>query len=109
MRTSVVPSSGAKSPPHVVVIGNQKGGSGKSTFAMHIIVALLKAGKRVVCFSGTPIGRRESGKGPSRTSRTRSSRLLWGAAARRIAGSHKIIGKRRLASLRVARNRNAGR
>ena len=49
-----------------------------------------------------------AGRGPSRTSRTRSSRLLWGAAARRIAGSHKIIGKRRLASLRVARNRNAG-
>jgi len=43
-------SSGAKSPPHVVVIGNQKGGSGKSTFAMHIIVALLKAGKRVAYF-----------------------------------------------------------
>jgi chromosome partitioning protein len=38
------------SPPHVIVIGNQKGGSGKSTFAMHIIVALLKAGKRVACF-----------------------------------------------------------
>src|SRR5438045_4132061 len=38
------------SPPHVVVIGNQKGGSGKSTFAMHIIVALLKAGKRVASF-----------------------------------------------------------
>jgi len=50
MRGSVVPSSGAKSPPHVVVIGNQKGGSGKSTFAMHIIVALLKAGKRVASF-----------------------------------------------------------
>src|SRR5215813_7157052 len=50
MRKSVVPSSGARSPPHVVVIGNQKGGSGKSTFAMHIIVALLKAGKRVACF-----------------------------------------------------------
>jgi chromosome partitioning protein len=50
MRRSVVPSSGAKSPPHVVVIGNQKGGSGKSTFAMHIIVALLKAGKRVAYF-----------------------------------------------------------
>jgi cellulose biosynthesis protein BcsQ len=43
-------SSGAKSPPHVVVIGNQKGGSGKSTFAMHIIIALLKAGKRVASF-----------------------------------------------------------
>jgi chromosome partitioning protein len=47
MRRSV---AGAKSPPHVVVIGNQKGGSGKSTFAMHIIVALLKAGKRVASF-----------------------------------------------------------
>jgi chromosome partitioning protein len=46
MRTSV----GVQSPPHVVVIGNQKGGSGKSTFAMHIIVALLKAGKRVASF-----------------------------------------------------------
>jgi chromosome partitioning protein len=45
MRTSV-----AGAPPHVVVIGNQKGGSGKSTFAMHIIVALLKAGKRVASF-----------------------------------------------------------
>ncbi|MGA9009951.1 MAG: hypothetical protein WB495_24510, partial [Xanthobacteraceae bacterium] len=31
MHTSIVPSSGAKSSPHVVVIGNQKGGSGKST------------------------------------------------------------------------------
>jgi chromosome partitioning protein len=50
MRASIVPSCGAQSPPHVVVIGNQKGGSGKSTFAMHIIVALLKAGKRVASF-----------------------------------------------------------
>src|SRR5499427_10542732 len=50
MRTSIVPSHGAHSSPRVVVIGNQKGGSGKSTFAMHIIVALLKAGKRVACF-----------------------------------------------------------
>ena len=50
MRTSIVPSSGVHSPPHVVVIGNQKGGSGKSTFVMHIVGALLKAGKRVACF-----------------------------------------------------------
>ena len=50
MRPSIVPSGDVQSPPHVVVIGNQKGGSGKSTFAMHIIVALLKAGKRVACF-----------------------------------------------------------
>jgi cellulose biosynthesis protein BcsQ len=50
MRTSIVPSCGVHSPPQIVVIGNQKGGSGKSTFAMHIIVALLKAGKRVASF-----------------------------------------------------------
>jgi chromosome partitioning protein len=37
-------------PPRVIVIGNHKGGTGKSTFAMHIIVALLKAGKRVASF-----------------------------------------------------------
>jgi chromosome partitioning protein len=32
---------------HVVVLGNEKGGSGKSTVALHIAVALLKAGQRV--------------------------------------------------------------
>jgi chromosome partitioning protein len=32
---------------HVIVVGNEKGGSGKSTVAMHIAVALLKSGKRV--------------------------------------------------------------
>lgn len=32
---------------HVIVLGNEKGGSGKSTAAMHIIVALLKTGHRV--------------------------------------------------------------
>ena len=32
---------------HVVVLGNEKGGSGKSTTALHIAVALLKAGQRV--------------------------------------------------------------
>lgn len=36
--------------PRVVVVGNHKGGSGKSTFAMHLIVALLKAGRRVAAF-----------------------------------------------------------
>jgi len=29
---------------HIIVVGNQKGGSGKSTAAMHMIVALLNAG-----------------------------------------------------------------
>jgi chromosome partitioning protein len=29
---------------HVVVLGSEKGGSGKSATAMHIAVALMKAG-----------------------------------------------------------------
>lgn len=37
----------AKPGPHIIVLGNEKGGSGKSTTAMHLIVALLAAGKRV--------------------------------------------------------------
>ena len=32
---------------HVIVLGNEKGGSGKSTTSMHIAVSLLKAGQRV--------------------------------------------------------------
>ncbi len=32
---------------HVVVLGNEKGGSGKSTTAMHLFVALARAGKSV--------------------------------------------------------------
>ena len=32
---------------HVVVLGNEKGGSGKSTTSMHVAVALMKAGQRV--------------------------------------------------------------
>jgi chromosome partitioning protein len=35
------------SSAHVIVLGNEKGGSGKSTTAMHVAVALLKAGQRV--------------------------------------------------------------
>jgi chromosome partitioning protein len=38
---------GQSGSAHVVVLGNEKGGSGKSTVALHIAVALLKAGQRV--------------------------------------------------------------
>src|SRR5437764_11368810 len=36
-------------PPsaHVVVLGNEKGGSGKSTTAMHVAIALMNVGQRV--------------------------------------------------------------
>jgi chromosome partitioning protein len=33
--------------PHVIVVGNEKGGSGKTTIAMHIAVALMKSGQRL--------------------------------------------------------------
>src|ERR1700691_2118573 len=38
---------GRASSAHVIVLGNEKGGSGKSTTAMHVAVALLQAGQRV--------------------------------------------------------------
>lgn len=33
--------------PYIVVLGNEKGGTGKSTIAMHLIVSLLKKGAKV--------------------------------------------------------------
>ncbi len=40
--TAVLPAQ-----PHMIVVGNQKGGAGKSTVAMHLIVALLRMRRRV--------------------------------------------------------------
>jgi chromosome partitioning protein len=34
---------------HVIVVGNEKGGAGKSTLSIHIAVALLKSGHKVAC------------------------------------------------------------
>lgn len=42
-----IPLNGARKQAHVVVCGNEKGGSGKSTTAMHVAIALLKAGHSV--------------------------------------------------------------
>src|SRR4051812_38121421 len=33
--------------PHVLVFGNLKGGSGKSTLSMHVALGLMKEGRRV--------------------------------------------------------------
>ena len=43
----VVTTNGAVRGPSVIVLGNEKGGTGKSTTAMHLIVALLRRGLRV--------------------------------------------------------------
>ena len=34
-------------PARVIVLGNEKGGTGKSTTAMHLIVGLIREGNRV--------------------------------------------------------------
>lgn len=47
---NVAPLAAGRPPfrrPHVIVLGNEKGGSGKSTTAMHVIVALLRDGHSV--------------------------------------------------------------
>lgn len=42
-----VPNGRKRRSAHVIVCGNEKGGSGKSTTAMHIAIALLKSGYSV--------------------------------------------------------------
>jgi chromosome partitioning protein len=42
-----VEGEGRPRSAYVVVLGNEKGGSGKSTVAMHVAVALMKSGQRV--------------------------------------------------------------
>ncbi|MEX2009906.1 MAG: division plane positioning ATPase MipZ, partial [Dongiaceae bacterium] len=37
----------SRPPPYVIVVGNEKGGTGKSTTALHLVVGLLKAGHSV--------------------------------------------------------------
>ena len=42
-----IQSAGRARSAHVIVLGNEKGGSGKSTTALHVAVALMKSGQRV--------------------------------------------------------------
>ncbi len=46
-RPSDGPSDVAGMPAHVIVVGNEKGGSGKSTTAMHLAVGLMRGGADV--------------------------------------------------------------
>ncbi|WP_020401257.1 division plane positioning ATPase MipZ [Kordiimonas gwangyangensis] len=41
------PEQAPSGRPYLIVLGNEKGGSGKSTTAMHIVVSLLREGRRV--------------------------------------------------------------
>ncbi len=34
---------------HIIVVGNEKGGAGKSTVSIHVATALVRAGKSVSC------------------------------------------------------------
>ena len=45
----------AKSGPHIIVLGDEKGGSGKSTTAMHLIVALLAAVEATAAEKNLPV------------------------------------------------------
>ena len=46
-QSSTTPSSHALQRGHIIVIGNEKGGSGKTTTSMHLIVGLLRLGFKV--------------------------------------------------------------
>src|SRR5690625_399659 len=44
---SIRQSGRPTAPARIIVLGNEKGGSGKSTSAMHLVVALLRSGRSV--------------------------------------------------------------
>src|SRR6185503_18078598 len=47
-RALMIPGTASQTQfPRVIVVGNEKGGSGKSTVAIHIAVALMKLGQSV--------------------------------------------------------------
>lgn len=46
-QASTTPTPNLPRRGHIIVIGNEKGGSGKTTTAMHLVVALLRLGFRV--------------------------------------------------------------
>src|ERR1700687_4643647 len=47
---SLIPADPPPPGPRIVVVGNHKGGTGKSTVAMHLVVALLDSGRSVATF-----------------------------------------------------------
>src|SRR5271156_4525469 len=47
MQRELMPDALADKHARLIVVGNEKGGSGKSTVAMHVAIALIKANNRV--------------------------------------------------------------
>ncbi len=47
--SAAIDAEGRGARPTVIVLGNEKGGTGKSTTAMHLAIALSEAGHRVGC------------------------------------------------------------
>ena len=70
---------------HVVVLASEKGGSGKSTMALHIAVALLKAGQRVATIDLD--GRQKSFTHSLRTAAPGPSAGVFSSNCRRITAS----------------------
>jgi chromosome partitioning protein len=82
---------------HVIVLGNEKGGSGKSTTAMHLVVALLRQGFRV---GSMDLDARQGTL--TRYAANRSSRALAIGADRLPLPTHLAIGRSDSADLAVA-------
>src|SRR5271156_6468994 len=47
MQRELMPDALADKHARLIVVGNEKGGSGKSTVAMHVAIALMKSNSRV--------------------------------------------------------------
>ena len=47
LQRDIAPSAPAQRTGHVIAFGNEKGGTGKTTTAMHVVVSLLKLGRKV--------------------------------------------------------------
>jgi hypothetical protein len=84
---------GTPGSAHVIVLGNEKGGSGKSTTAMHVAVALLQAGQRVARSISirarrvSPITSRIAAIGPSAPASSSTSRRIIALPAVTVCAS----------------------
>ena len=88
-------------PTRVIVVGNEKGGSGKSTIAIHVAIALLKAGQRVATID---LDCRQSSLSALRGLKTARHGARDAASTRRC---RRIIGATRSEGLRVDENEAA--